>query len=129
MKKLHEEIDQLHITNQSLKDDLVKQNLQFTRDDAIINQKIQFKDEKIEELNVQYQKMTQQYEEKITELKNELLGDMEVKLSKMEDKNKELLEKLHSKKEQVRVLENELDTLRSDTTSKELAVSKQLFTI
>jgi chromosome segregation ATPase len=123
MNALSQELEQLRLDNQSLKDDLVKQKLEFTREEAIVNQKLQFKDEKIRDLSEANQTLTQQYEERISELKNELIGEMQNKVTKLENENNTLKERIQEKKDHIRDLELELDRIKSDSTNKDLVVS------
>lgn len=123
MNALSQELEQLRLDNQSLKDDQIKQKLEFTREEANVNQKLQFKDEKIRDLSEANQTLTQQYEERISELKNELIGEMQNKVTKLENENNTLKERLQERNNHIRDLELELDRNKSDSTSKDLVVS------
>ena len=98
INEMVQEIDRLRSENQELKDEIIKQKLDFTRGEAIVNQKIEFKDEKIKELTEANEQLTKQFEEKLRNIKQDLVIELDDKIIKLEAENLKLSEKYEIKR-------------------------------
>ena len=114
MINLNQEIDSLRDTNQTLKDDIIKQQLDFTRKEAIINQKIEYKESKINEMSQAKSEIINQYEERIKNLKSELTDDLHEKVKQLEIENRKLEDRLNDKRNDSKNLESEIHKLRAE---------------
>lgn len=129
LESMYQEIDQVHKTNQDLKDELIKQKLDFTREEAIINQKLKFKDEKIQELSEANEFLTQQSEEKLKHLRVELMGEVEDKMSKLESENARLNERYEQKRKAAKDLENDLNKLKAEKDREGIILEQKIYNL
>ena len=129
LESLYQEIDQVHQTNQDLKDELIKQKLDFTREEAIINQKLKFKDEKIQELSEANEFLAQQSEEKLKHLRIELLGEVEDKMTKLETENSRLNDRYEQKRKAAKDLENDFNKLKAEKDRESIILEQKIFNL
>jgi len=102
----------------------MKQKLEYTREEAIINQKLVFKDEKITELHKTIKENSQEYQERLDALRSELYGESQQKITKLKDENQRLIEKLEDKAATLKNLESEITRLKGEQ-EKETLISGQ----
>ena len=109
ISNLEQQIDLLNKSIQDLKDELMTQKLDFAREEAMISQRVEFKEEKISELQAAIKEMAQDSDEKIKALKNELYGESQERLAKLDLENNKLIEKLELKTSLAKELETALN--------------------
>ena len=126
---MNQEIDRLRSENQELKDDIVKQKLDFTRDEAIINQKIEFKDLKIKELTETNDLLSKQFEEKLKNQKQDLVFELNDKLTKLEIENSKLVDKYESKRKSCKELESELSRLKAEKDRESIIMEQKIYNL
>ena len=126
---MNQEIDRLRSENQELKDDIVRQKLDFTRDEAIINQKIEFKDLKIKELTETNDLLSKQFEEKLRNQKQDLVFELNDKLTKLEIENSKLVDKYESKRKNCKELESELSRLKAEKDRESIIMEQKIYNL
>ena len=124
-----QEIDRLRSENQELKDNLIKQKLDFTRDEAIVNQKIEFKDEKIKELTDANEQLTKQFDEKLKNIKQDLVIELDDKINKLEAENTKLWDKYEAKRKAWKDIENDLNKLKAEKDRESIIMEQKIFNL
>jgi chromosome segregation ATPase len=124
--KLNSEVDQLHESLQNLKDENIKQKLNYTREEAIINQKCEFKEEKIQELLKLTLDQQQQNEEKWNALRQETSAENNDRINKLELENERLSERYETKRKAAKDLENELNKFRAEKDRESIILEQKV---
>ncbi|CAI2361028.1 unnamed protein product [Moneuplotes crassus] len=117
---LNAEIDKLKSTIANLKDNLMKQKLEYTREEAKINQKLVFKDDKISELRKTIKESSQEYQERLDTLRSDLYSESQKKMTYLEEENQRFSEKLGDKAAILINLESEIIRLKSEQEEEKL---------
>ncbi|CAI2363103.1 unnamed protein product [Moneuplotes crassus] len=102
----------------------MKQKLEYTREEAIINQKLVFKDEKISELQKTIKERSQEYQKRLDALRSDLYSESQQKMTYLEEKDQRFSEKLEDKAAILINLESEIIRLKSEQ-EKETLISVQ----
>lgn len=123
------EIENLHTATQNLKDEIIKQQLDFTREQAISNQKIEFKEEKIKELSDANDTMSREYQDRIKSMREEMLGELEEKVAKLETENLRLTERFEAKRKSAKELENDFNKFKAEKDREAIIMEQKIYNL
>lgn len=123
------EIESLNTQIQTLKDESMKQILDFTRKEAIINQKLQFKNEKVIELVKANEDLLIQCEEKIQTLGGEILEESEDKINQIQRESNRINEKYEAKRKAAKGIENDFNKLKAEKDRNSIIYEQQILNL